>query len=83
MSCAPAKTVVYVVDDDQGVLGSLRFLLETDGFEVRTFRSGPALLGYLERWPCGLHRDRLQNARDEWRRSRAGLRDPESPTRRC
>ena len=35
---------VYVVDDDVGVLGSLRFLLETDGFEVRTFRSGAALL---------------------------------------
>ncbi|MBB5049613.1 FixJ family two-component response regulator [Rhodopseudomonas rhenobacensis] len=33
-----------MVDDDFGVLGSLRFLLETDGFEVRTFRSGAALL---------------------------------------
>ncbi len=38
------KPAVYVVDDDVGVLGSLRFLLETDGFEVRTFRSGTALL---------------------------------------
>ena len=38
------KTAVYVVDDDAGVLGSLRFLLETDGFEVRAFRSGTALL---------------------------------------
>jgi two-component system, LuxR family, response regulator FixJ len=38
------KSAVYVVDDDIGVLGSLRFLLETDGFEVRTFRSGTALL---------------------------------------
>jgi FixJ family two-component response regulator len=36
--------MVYVVDDDTDVLGSLRFLLETDGFDVRTFRSGPALL---------------------------------------
>src|SRR3982074_839401 len=36
--------VVYVVDDDTDVLGSLRFLLETDGFNVRTFRSGAALL---------------------------------------
>jgi|ERR1700676_387326 len=36
--------LVYVVDDDQGVLGSLRFLLETDGFSVRTFHSGAALL---------------------------------------
>jgi two-component system response regulator FixJ len=42
---APSTTtpVVYVVDDDSDVLGSLRFLLE-DGFSVRTFRSGAALL---------------------------------------
>jgi FixJ family two-component response regulator len=39
-----AKPTVYVVDDDADVLGSLRFLLETDGFAVRTFRNGPALL---------------------------------------
>ena len=32
--------LVYVVDDDMDVLGSLRFLLEADSFEVRTFRSG-------------------------------------------
>jgi two-component system response regulator FixJ len=36
--------VIYVVDDDTDVLGSLRFLLEADGFDVRTFRSGAALL---------------------------------------
>jgi two-component system, LuxR family, response regulator FixJ len=42
-----SKPTVYVVDDDAGVLGSLRFLLETDGFEVRTFRSGTALLSAL------------------------------------
>jgi two-component system, LuxR family, response regulator FixJ len=40
----PAKPTVYVVDDDADVLGSLRFLLETDGFDVRTFRNGAALL---------------------------------------
>ncbi len=39
-----AKPAVYVVDDDADVLGSLRFLLETDGFSVRTFRNGEALL---------------------------------------
>jgi FixJ family two-component response regulator len=39
------KSMIYVVDDDHDVLGSLRFLLETEGFEVRTFRSGSALLG--------------------------------------
>jgi len=39
-----ARPTIYVVDDDIGVLGSLRFLLETDGFLVRTFRSGGAAL---------------------------------------
>lgn len=33
-----------MVDDDAAVLGSLRFLLETDGFDVRTFRNATALL---------------------------------------
>ena len=37
--------MVYVVDDDHDVRTSLRFLLETEGFEVRTFRNGAALLG--------------------------------------
>ena len=44
MPATPTKPVVYVVDDDPGVLGSLRFLLETDGFDVETFRNGAALL---------------------------------------
>jgi len=44
MSSATQPPIVYVVDDDTDVLGSLRFLLETDGFDVRTFRSGAALL---------------------------------------
>jgi two-component system response regulator FixJ len=47
MSLSPAKPTVYVVDDDPGVLGSLRFLLETDGFDVKTFGSGAALLNAL------------------------------------
>jgi DNA-binding NtrC family response regulator len=38
MSSSTTTPVVYVVDDDTDVLGSLRFLLETDGFDVRTFR---------------------------------------------
>src|ERR1700758_5063853 len=41
---SPAQPIVYVVDDDDAVLGSLRFLLETDGFSVRTFRNATALL---------------------------------------
>ena len=39
-----ATPIVHIVDDDTDVLGSLRFLLETDGFDVRTFRSAAALL---------------------------------------
>lgn len=35
---------IYVVDDDVGVLGALHFLLEAEGFSVRTFRSATALL---------------------------------------
>jgi FixJ family two-component response regulator len=41
---SPRKSMIYVVDDDYDVLTSLRFLLETEGFDVRTFRSGSALL---------------------------------------
>jgi two-component system, LuxR family, response regulator FixJ len=47
----PPKPKVYVADDDAGVLSSLRFLLETDGFDVRTFRSGTALLNALDHVP--------------------------------
>jgi len=42
------KPTVYVVDDDADVLGSLRFLLETDGFNVRTFRNGASLLNAVD-----------------------------------
>src|SRR6185312_15066221 len=45
----PRKSMIYVVDDDYDVRASLRFLLETEGFDVRTFRSGSALLGSLTR----------------------------------
>ena len=36
--------MVHVVDDDGDVLTSLKFLLETEGFHVLTFRSGAELL---------------------------------------
>jgi two-component system, LuxR family, response regulator FixJ len=40
---------IFVVDDDPAVLVSLRFLLETEGFEVKTFSNGKTLL--LSRLP--------------------------------
>jgi two-component system response regulator FixJ len=48
MSSSVRTPVVYVVDDTD-VLGSLRFLLETEGSSVRTFRSGAALLNGIVR----------------------------------
>jgi two-component system, LuxR family, response regulator FixJ len=44
MESKPVVTTVYVVDDDADVLLSLKFLLETEGFSVHTFRSGQELL---------------------------------------
>jgi two-component system, LuxR family, response regulator FixJ len=42
---SPSKNItVHVVDDDADVLTSLKFLLETEGFRVLTFRSGAELL---------------------------------------
>ena len=44
-SSAPKmQPMIYVIDDDFAVLKSLRFLLETEDFDVRTFSSGSALL---------------------------------------
>jgi two-component system response regulator FixJ len=45
---------VFVVDDDEGVLDSLQALLESYGFDVKTFTSGAAFLqaGPSERRGC-------------------------------
>lgn len=40
-----AERTVFVVDDDEAVLNSLRFALEIEGFKVRLFRSCGELLG--------------------------------------
>lgn len=39
--------VIHVVDDDDGVRESLRFLLETNGFRVRGWANGTVLLAAL------------------------------------
>ncbi|MBN8899483.1 MAG: response regulator [Rhodospirillales bacterium] len=41
--------MVAVVDDDEGVRESLRFLLETAGFRVETFASGDQFLATCRR----------------------------------
>lgn len=40
----PTHPVVYVVDDDDGVRTSLRWLIESVGFEVQVFRNGREFL---------------------------------------
>lgn len=40
------KPIIYLVDDDDSIRRSLSFLLESDGFTVKTFDSGEALLDY-------------------------------------
>lgn len=44
MDRKPFAATVYVADDDPDVLVSLRFLLEAEGFKVKTFADGQALL---------------------------------------
>ena len=39
-----SKTTVLVVDDDAAVRDSLKFLLELEGFRVRVYADGKALL---------------------------------------
>ena len=38
------EILVYLVDDDEAVLDSLRWLLEGNGFDVRTYASAEAFL---------------------------------------
>ncbi|MBN8874257.1 MAG: response regulator [Rhodospirillales bacterium] len=47
-------TVVAIVDDDEAVRESLRFLLETAGFRVETFASGKQFLASRGRGPACL-----------------------------
>lgn len=41
---APAPPSVYLVDDDQALRTALKFSLELEGFDVRTFENGEDLL---------------------------------------
>jgi FixJ family two-component response regulator len=44
--------VIAVVDDDEAVSRSLKFSLELDGFDVRTFSGGAELLGARDIAAC-------------------------------
>lgn len=46
---ATTKHKICVLDDDPAVRQSLRFLLETHGFKVRTFNAAVTLLTSIER----------------------------------
>jgi two-component system, LuxR family, response regulator FixJ len=43
-SLAPARSVILVIDDDPAVRNSLKFALEVEGFSVRVYPTGTALL---------------------------------------
>ncbi|CAN5274393.1 response regulator [soil metagenome] len=45
-SLAAKKPTILVLDDDDAVLNSLQFLLETHGFAVSSFRSAVAMLAW-------------------------------------
>lgn len=44
LQCSVEPAKVVLVDDDLAVLSSLQFLLELEGFDVATFKSGMELL---------------------------------------
>jgi CheY-like chemotaxis protein len=46
-SAEPARKVVLVVDDEQGMLDVMRFVLESEGFDVETARNGREALERL------------------------------------
>lgn len=54
MAHQPPGFIVAVVDDDEGVLRSLEYLLESADYAVRLFRAGTELLdsGCLEEIDC-------------------------------
>src|ERR1044071_9326141 len=49
-----AREIVFLVDDDAGVLTSIGRLLASDGFAVRSFRDPREFLVHVETNPVGL-----------------------------
>lgn len=54
MAASVAACIVFVVDDDPAVLGSLKFVLEIEGFVVEVSMTGADLFkdGALPEWGC-------------------------------
>ncbi|HSI39737.1 MAG TPA: response regulator [Xanthobacteraceae bacterium] len=50
---AAARNLVLIVDDDASVRGALKFALEIEGFAVRVYADGGALLAEAELPRCG------------------------------
>ena len=44
LTAVPGPQPIFIVDDDPGVLSSLRFLLESEGYDVVSFHDGGELL---------------------------------------
>jgi two-component system, LuxR family, response regulator FixJ len=50
MTCG---TTIHIIDDNQGVLGSLSLLLTVEGYSVRTHESAGAFLDAIKQHACG------------------------------
>ena len=48
------KEFVYIVDDDEAVRDSLRWLLEGNGFSVKVFSNAEELLGFSKKQTHGI-----------------------------
>ena len=48
------KEIVYIVDDDEAVRDSLRWLLEGNGFSVKVFSNGEELLDFSKKQSHGI-----------------------------
>jgi two-component system, LuxR family, response regulator FixJ len=75
-----ATATVHIVDDDEAVRESLRFLLEPEGWEVRTYESAMSLIG-AELPPAGciltdFHMPEIDGLQLQTRLTARGIRLP-------
>lgn len=48
------EKLIYIADDDSGIRGAIRIFLENEGYQVRDFPDGEAMLAQFRRQPCDL-----------------------------